>query len=256
MALRRKRVVTGSAGTTLLEMLFAMTMFAIVFAAILLLFVTCANSYNNDSGRDQVNGSALMASQYMESDLRNASEVEAAYGGVSTGSSAIVLKVPSYNASGVIGGEYDQIIYKITGQSGLTRTTVPSAGSLRTSETDRVIDPNVDSLDFVYTVHDFFVGDGTTTTFTLAAAWSSAPACRVGGVPTTGVTYDSASDSASLPTAPAAGTQVEFVYTIDPANTAALPAVSQVDCNISAQSSPALSGSEQVRATARLRNKT
>lgn len=241
----------GKRGITLVEIMFSMSVFALVLATALAVFGLSMRNYQQDMARNVANGEVQTGAQYIERDLRNSYAVLASYGSYTTGAHSIVVSAPSYNSSGVIDSTFDTIAYKVDSSNALVRTTAASAPSLRKSETSRLLARGVTSLNLTYKVHDFFTGNGTTSTFTLNAPWSSTPTCRLNGT-VTAVSYNAANHTASFTSPPASGAQIEFAYLIDPTVSSNLPFVSEVSVQIQATSTDNVASS-QVVSSARLR---
>lgn len=252
---RRSNRHNRQLGTTLLELMFAVAGSAIVVGTALAVYTIGLKSYQNDSGRNQANNTALQAAEYISRDLRNASQIENTYGGYTTGSSTIIITAPAYNSGGTITGSYDYIIYRIS-SGNLVRTVLPASGSSRTAEANRIIVRKVSSLQFVYKAHDTFEGDGNRNSFQLTTYWSGTPVCRFNGdVILSGYSLSSSSHTATFSAIPAAGSVIEFVYTVQPGMSQAISAVAEVQFTVDAGTDSCLDGSAQTVAVARLRNK-
>jgi hypothetical protein len=106
--------------------------------------------------------------EYMAQSMRAAKEIAISHSGDTTSASVVVLKVPSYNNSGIIADTYDYISYRVDGDThNLERTVWKTAGS-RNEETDRVLAKGVSSLSFEYLCRDSFTGNGTSTGFNVS----------------------------------------------------------------------------------------
>lgn len=251
MALRTNpQLIRCRSGITLVELMFAGGAFVIVLGTVLSLCLTSLRSYDRNSGINQTSGAGRLAAEHIKRDLRNADSIVHSHSGHTTDAGAIVLRAPSYDADGVIAGSHDYIVYR-TGGNTLLRDTYPAAGSSRPAESGRALVRNVDTLQFSYLAHDFFDGDGSATSFVLNAEWLDTPVCRIdGALLTDGVTYSLTNRTAYIAGAPPGGSVVEFAYTVDPATTGALAAVSEVGMDVTSVGSCTAMG-----ANARLRNK-
>jgi len=242
----------GNRGITLVEIIISVGIFALVLATALGVYSLSFWNYQQDMARNVANGQVQTGAQYIERDIRNGAAVLASFGSIATGTHSIVLSAPSYNSSGVIDSTFDTIVYRVNSSNVLVRTTAANALSLRANETNRPLARGVTSLNLTYKVHDFFIGDGSKSSFTLNAPWSSTPTCRLNGA-TTAFSYNTTTHTASFTSPPASGAQIEFAYMIDPAGSSNLALVSEVDVQIRTTSKDNVA-SCQVVSSARLRN--
>ena|GEM_PF-2224442 len=242
----------GNRGITLVEIVISASIFVLVLATALGVYNVSLRHYQKDMARNVANGQAQTGAQYIERDIRNSYAVLASYGSYTTGAHSIVLSAPSYNSGGVIDSAFDTIVYSVNSSNVLVRTTAANALSLRANGTNRTLARGVTSLNLTYKVHDFFIGDGSKSSFTLNAPWSSTPTCRLNGA-TTAASYNATNHTASFTSAPASGDKIEFAYTIDPAVSSSLAFVSEVSVPIQTTSTDSVA-SCQVVSSARLRN--
>ena len=247
--------VSGQAGTTLLEMVFAIGGLAAVMGVVLAIYALGLENYRDDAGGNQARSAAARALGYIKQDLRNANAVKTDYNTFITDDDTIVLSVPAYDATGVIADVYDYIIYEIGSQSSFTRTTYPGAGSIRVSENKRVLVRGISELQLTYTAHDFPAN--TNGVFTLASQWQGAdtPTCYINGAaPTSTITYNFGSHTASIYPIPASGDVVEFAYEVAPDVAGSNAAVSDVGVTVTGVADSNLAGTAQIAGSARLRN--
>lgn len=203
-------------GATLIELMIVVAGILFIFAAILGANRMSLMTYYRDSGINESSRNAFSTLRYIEKDIQNASAVSTSYGSYYTSSNTLVLKVPSYDASGIIDSTYDYIVYSVNDDGGLVRSVYPETVSLREEET-RTVAEGMNSFSLAYVVHDFFVTTGTENTFELSTAWHAAPVCRVDGVEIiSGLGFSASDNTAIFDSAPAGGSVIEFVYQIYP----------------------------------------
>ena len=112
----------------------------------------------------------------------------------------------------------------------LTETTLVNTASSRPRRANLTLAQNVQSIAYTYYVRDRFVGNAVTPTYTLHARPSVAPTAYVNGAAVTCV-WTTSANTVTLAATPASGTDVQFVYPVDPAanSGAALAWVSRVN---------------------------
>ena len=245
--------ISGQAGTTLLEMVFAIGGLAAVMGAVLAIYALGLETYRDDAGGNQARSAAARALGYIKQDLRNANAVKTYYSTYTTDDDTIVISVPAYDSTGIIIDVYDHIIYEIGSQNSFTRTTYPGSGSLRVSENKRVLVRGISELQLMYTAHEF--PTHANGTFTLASQWTGTPTCLTNGTAATStITYNLGNHTASIYPVPASGDVVEFAYKVAPGVAGSNAAVSDVNVTVTAVADSNLAGTAQIAGSARLRN--
>lgn len=242
------------AGFTTLEMVSAITIGAMTILLIMSVYMASLRYFNREYPSWVCNRSTELAMEYMTRDVRAAIQPVSSYGPVSTAADSIVLKVPSYDHSGIISNSYDYIAYAVNRDHNLTRTIV-SGGGLRKDETNRVLADSISTLSFVYSCQDEFTGDGSTTSFTSRSAWSDTPTVTVNGQTVSRYSIDSGSHKITFTQAPSGVSTVGILYPVFPTDAAALAKVLMVNIQISSQQTSGRdSASSALSANVRLRN--
>lgn len=231
--MRKARLLRGA---QLIETMIAVTLIGIALAVVAQVAISVSRLTNVVTLDSTMEDQSRHQLDQMIQDIKSTGLVRASYSSGGTayttdGSTTIVLQAPSYDSSGNILATSDTIIYYLAGAAApysLHRVVYASTGSTRSSEADKIIVTNIQSMTLTYLVSQTFTGDGSTTTFSL----NGAPA---GASPTEQVTVSGA--AVSLGTKP---TQVQFVspssltFGTAPASAAPINALYSVDPSVNA----------------------
>jgi len=147
-----KNRTSKTRGLSLIEILIAMAIVAVILIALLSLYTTGQKYFINESTR----ADTLQDSQYplawITRDVKEALQVLSSWGSYTTSSNCLVLEIPSVDSSGVIidiSADFDYIIYRLNSNK-LERIIDALDGvSSRTDDT-RVLAENTNSLVFAF----------------------------------------------------------------------------------------------------------
>lgn len=152
-----------------------------------------------------------------------------------TSTSSLVVRAPSFNpatAAVKLSGINDYLVFSYDSSTKqLTETVVPGVGSVRTARTGMVLGKNVTNVSFAYRARDQYKtllpGIYTPPAPGLSGTPTAAPTAVVNGV-ITPCTFSALSPRFPTVMAPA-GADVEFMYSINPAVSADLACVSEIN---------------------------
>ena len=133
----------GRRGITVLELVTAMTITGIVSTGVIAVYIFANLMFADIGSFDICHQNARQSLDILSKDLRSAAEVVDAYGGYSTSTHTLVLKLPAIDAGYVpldIDSRFDYIIYHPdpTNPDRFMRTTVADPDSSRLSGTQQV----------------------------------------------------------------------------------------------------------------------
>lgn len=209
-------------GTALIETLVSMFVMSLVITATLGLVSTGTRSADRQTLEAGLAAQARTSLDEVLREVRGAEQVVTTFTNsgatFTSGTANLVVKAPAYDGAGILSNVYDVVAYRYDANAGtLTQTTVVSNGSQRPVRSGLVIAEHVTNVAYTYSARDQKKGDGAQTAFEMAAQPNATPTVYVNGVvKTTGLSYSASSKTVTFIAAPAAGDDIQFVYSVSP----------------------------------------
>lgn len=249
-----------STGMSLIDTMVSMVVVSLLFGLIATTMVTTQKLFGKVQAVGDVTSVAQRTADEIAYQIRSADRIlsSSTLNGnqITTGASNVVFSMPTATTTG--GGDisktaWDTAAFQHNAQSKIiTESSVPMTGSIRPSRTSMVIGRNVKSLMMTYYVRDRFTKSGLS--YDLSAIPLGIPKLYVDGT-LSAVTFTISGQTLTLATLPT-GTKLQFLYSVNPEDVAALTFVSYVDVTLQVETT--YNGTSKqtatVNATARLRN--
>ncbi len=262
---RRGFYPRGERGYTLLEIVLAMVLGTLLLALTFSIYEIVNRGLSRESDRANQLFLGRLASDRICKDIRSARRVKSSYGGYTSSSTVLILEVPSYNASGLISGSYDYILYRFnSSDKSLRKSVFPASGSSRQGVTNLIETPKVDSVVFRYYTLQQYTGDGSRREFILGGYPLDADGnlaideitVKVGNsvLNSSQYTTNASTRKLTLNSAPSSGTTVEVTYALDPARSSNFDLASLVNVYLTYGSGSSPLGITEIKAGAFLRN--
>lgn len=240
--MRRRGEMRGRrsvAGATLLETLAALWVFGLLTTLLLALSSAANRAADHRLIQETLRARARTSLDEILREVRAADRVlpsrVISSQTVTSGAANVVLQASGYNPAqaGVAAllNVKDVIAFRHDATAGtLSETTVVNAASSRPRRTALTFAQRVQSIAYTYYVRDRFAADGIALAYTLHAKPSAAPTAYVNGVAVTSA-WVAGTSTLTLAAKPAAGADIQIVYSVDPAanSGAALAWVSRVN---------------------------
>jgi type II secretory pathway pseudopilin PulG len=140
-------------GFSLVEIIFAVVIFIFILAALVFIYVNYSKFYNRQQAELKIGDSAREAAKELQADALQGDQIVAnhSFSGVTytTGQHALVLELPSMNATGeIVSDKHDYVVFYLSGKN-LYRLVQIDAASSRAQGLNKISD-SVSSLNFTY----------------------------------------------------------------------------------------------------------